>query len=372
MALFAAALVIPTLALIVLLFWHSAEAEQARVEQEVRDVAKAIAVALDRNLIARQSMLAALSTAPSLQAEDYAAFHRQAGELADAEGLDFVLRDPDGQLLIDTHVSWGEPLPRNALDIDRQVVETRRAAVSNLFICATSRQPCFAVVAPVLRDGQVVALLSAVTPSERAVQILRDGLPAALCAGSFADRNGILVARTRDHDAWVGRPITDQLRRAAVHPSGTWNGPSHEGNPLRGAYARSSESGWLVAVGVDRGRLMAPLHRMLWVTGTAAVVLAGLSALLAAVFGRRINRPVLALADAAAALGRTGAVRRLHSGIAEVDSVNSALVDAAARLGERDRSLRESEQRLQIALDAASLGTLELRQSEALARSQAD
>lgn len=148
LALFAAALVIPTLALIVLLFWHSAEAEQARVEQEVRDVAKAIAVALDRNLIARQSMLAALSTAPSLQAEDYAAFHRQAGELADAEGLDFVLRDPDGQLLIDTHVSWGEPLPRNALDIDRQVVETRRAAVSNLFICATSRQPCFAVVAP--------------------------------------------------------------------------------------------------------------------------------------------------------------------------------------------------------------------------------
>ena len=71
-------------------------------------------------------------------------------------------------------------------------------------------------------------------------------------------------------------------------------------------------------------------------------------------------------------LGRTGAVRRLHSGIAEVDSVNSALFDAAARLGERDRSLRESEQRLQIALDAASLGTWELRQSEALARSQAD
>ncbi len=119
-------------------------------------------------------------------------------------------------------------------------------------------------------------------------------------------------------------------------------------------------SGWLVAVGVDRGRLMAPLYRMLWLTGTAAVVLAGLSAVLAVVSGRRINRSILALADAAAALGRAEAVRRLHSDIAEVDSVNNALVDAAAQLGERDRSLRESEQRLQIALDAASLGIWDL------------
>lgn len=360
LSLFAAALVIPTLALIVALFWRAAAMEQARIDREVGDVAQAIAVALDRDLIAKQSMLAALATAPSLQAEDYGAFHRQAFELGRNEGVAFVLREPGGQLIVDTQTPFGMPLPRNSLDIDRQVVDTRRPAVSNLFIGATSGQPSFAVVAPVLRGGEVVALISAIATSERAVPILSNGLPAELWAGSFSDRNGILVARTRDNGAWVGRPITDQLRRAAVHPSGTWDGPSHEGNPLRGGYARSSQSGWLVAVGVERRRLMAPLHRMLWLTGAAAAGLAGLSALLAVAFGRRINRPMLALADGAAALGRTGTAAPLHSGIVEIDGVSSALVDAAAELEDRERALRQSEERLQLAIDAADLGTWDL------------
>lgn len=356
LSLFAAALVIPALALIVLLFWRAAEAERARIDQDVRDVASAVTVALDRYLVGKQSLLFALVTAPSLHDGDHAAFHRQASELAGAEGLDLVLRDLSGQFLLDTRVPWGQPLPRSTLDIDWQVIESRRAAVSNLFIDATSQQPSFAVVAPVVRDGHVVALLSAVSPSERAVQILRDRMPAELWAASLSDRNGIIVARTRDNATWVGRPITAQLRRAAVHASGTWDGPSHEGAPLRGGYARSPDSGWLTAVGVERGRLMAPLHRMLWLTGAAAATLAGLSALLAVSFGRRINRSILALADAAVALGRTGTVPRLRSGVAEVDSVGTALVDAAARLREREALVRARADEIQVLYDAAPLG----------------
>ncbi|MCU0893237.1 MAG: PAS domain-containing protein [Rhodospirillales bacterium] len=360
LSLFAAALVIPAIALIVLLFWRAAEAERTRIDQDVRDVAKTVTVALDRDFAVMQSLLFALATAPRLHAGDHAAFHQQASELAGAEGLDLVLRDLSGQLLLDTRLPWGQPLPRSTLDIDWQVIESRRAAVSNLFIDATSQQPSFAVVVPVVRDGHVVAMLSAVAPSERLVPVLRDRLPAELWAASVSDRNGIIVARTRGHAAWVGRPITAELRRAAVHASGTWDGPSHEGAALRGGYARSPESGWLTAVGVERGRLMAPLYRMLWLAGAAAAALGGLSALLAVMFGRRINRSIRALADAAVALGRTGAVPRFHSGVAEVDSVGTALADAAARLGERDRALRDSEQRLQIALDAASLGSWDL------------
>ena len=136
LSLFAAALVIPALALIVLLFWRAAEAERARIDQDVRDVANAVTVALDRDLVGKQSLLFALATAPSLHEGDHAAFHRQASELARAEGLDLVLRDLSGQLLVDTRVPWGQPLPRSTLDIDWQVIESRRAAVSNLFIDA--------------------------------------------------------------------------------------------------------------------------------------------------------------------------------------------------------------------------------------------
>lgn len=360
LSLFGAALVIPALALIVLLFWHSAEAERARIEQEVRDVAEAVTLALDRDFLVKQSLLVAVATANSLRTEDYAAFHLRARELAQTENLDLVLRDLGGQTLVDTRIAQGQPLPRANLDVDAQVVQSRRPAVSNLFIDATSHEPSYAVVAPVLRDGEVVALLSAVTPSERAAAIIRDKLPAELWAGSLSDRNGIIVARTRNHARWVGTPITDQLRRAAVQPIGTWDGPSHEGNPLRGSYARSPASGWLAAVGVERNRLMAPFHRMLWLTGSAAATLAALSTLLALVFGRRINRAILGLADAAFALGRTGTVPRLQSGVAEVDGVGTALVEAAADLRQRDQALRDSEQRLQVALDAASLANWDL------------
>ncbi|MDZ3838808.1 MAG: PAS domain-containing protein [Rhodospirillales bacterium] len=356
LSLFAAALVIPALALIVLLFWRAAEAERARVDQDVRDVANAVTVALDRYLVGKQSLLFALATAPSLHEGDYAAFHRQASELARSEGLDLVLRDLSGQLLVDTRVPWGQPLPRSTLDIDWQVIESRRAAVSNLFIDATSQQPSFAVVVPVVRDGHVVAMLSAVAPSERAVPILGDRLPTEFWAASLSDRNGIIVARTRNHQTWVGRPITGELRRAAIHASGTWDGPSHEGAPLRGGYARSPEFGWLTAVGVERGRLMAPLYRMLWLTGAAAAVLGGLSALLAVAFGRRINRSILALADAAASLGQTGEVPRFHSGVAEVDGVGTALVDAAARLREREALVRARADEIQGIYDAAPIG----------------
>ena len=106
---------------------------------------------------------------------------------------------------------------------------------------------------------------------------------------------------------------------------------THEGIPAIGYVMRSSRYGWSVVVGLPKAALDKPAIRVTLQAFAAAGILAAIGLFLALYFARQIARPVLALSDAAAELGRDRVPQPLRTGLFEADQVGAALHEAGLR-----------------------------------------
>lgn len=346
LVLYGAAMLLPLLLAGAWLFWQGAREEQRRIDENLRRVAIAIAGDLDRDVTQIQAMLGSLASASTLREPNSGSFEALALATARNLGVGLILRDAEGRAVVSTLAGPGDA-PSAALDERRrQVIETGAASVSGLLPGALGGGPGVLVTSPVLGpDGRPAGLLEAAVAPERFHAMLARHLPDQFWAASFMDREGLLVARTRNPEASVGAAATDALRSAARGASGTWSGLSHEGNAILGGFALSSATGWYAAVGVDQEIMNAPLRRSMARMAAMLALATALSLLLAYLFGRRIARPILGLAALARAPG-PGEDRSVLPGLTEVREVNTvgcALARAGHALRQRARELEESE-----------------------------
>jgi PAS domain S-box-containing protein len=364
---FGAALVLPGLVFAAILLWRYASAERGRYEEEALGTAQRIMAAADRELVGIQAAAQALATSSSLLEGNFEAFQRQAEmtlqSWAQRKPNDYaiVVRDVTGQQVANTRLPWGSPLPKGAnLPIDQQVIATKRPVIQDLFTGATAGRPIISIRVPVLKDGSVTHVLSmAVEPRRIAEILLAQNLPASWVA-TVIDRADRVVARSRQHEAFVSKPAPDEFLRAARGADGIWEGHNLEGTEVLGAYARSGVSGWMTFVGVPAEIVQAPLHRSLWTLLGLGAALILLSLLLARAFARRIAAPVQGLVNLAHDLARGEPVAVPSTGLAEIDRGGGALASASQDLREREAALRASEARLWATQNNAAVGIAEV------------
>ncbi|MFL5157749.1 MAG: PAS domain S-box protein [Microvirga sp.] len=364
---FGAALVLPGLVFAAILLWRYASAERGRYEEEALGTAQRIMAAADRELVGIQAAAQALATSSSLLEGNFEAFQRQAEmtlqSWAQRKPNDYaiVVRDITGQQVANTRLPWGSPLPKGAnLPIDQQVIATKRPVIQDLFTGATAGRPIISIRVPVLKDGSVTHVLSmAVEPRRIAEILLAQNLPASWVA-TVIDRADRVVARSRQHEAFVSKPAPDEFLRAARGADGIWEGHNLEGTEVLGAYARSGVSGWMTFVGVPAEIVQAPLHRSLWTLLGLGAALILLSLLLARAFARRIAAPVQGLVNLAHDLARGEPVAVPSTGLAEIDRGGGALASASQDLRKREAALRASEARLWATQNNAAVGIAEV------------
>src|SRR5262249_6559716 len=128
---------IPALVLAGWLANRSASSARLEIEKSAQLRARNITAAVDREIVAMQSILAALATSHSLESGDWEAFHRQAAEVARRLQLQIVLRKPHGnEQLINTAFAWGTPLkvqiPFAIEEATQELQRTGQPVVSNL------------------------------------------------------------------------------------------------------------------------------------------------------------------------------------------------------------------------------------------------
>jgi PAS domain S-box-containing protein len=359
--------VLPGLVFAAILLWRYASAERGRYEEEALGTAQRIMAAADRELVGIQAAAQALATSSSLLEGNFEAFQRQAEmtlqSWAQRKPNDYaiVVRDVTGQQVANTRLPWGSPLPKGAnLPIDQQVIATKRPVIQDLFTGATAGRPIISIRVPVLKDGSVTHVLSmAVEPRRIAEILLAQNLPASWVA-TVIDRADRVVARSRQHEAFVSKPAPDEFLRAARGADGIWEGHNLEGTEVLGAYARSGVSGWMTFVGVPAEIVQAPLHRSLWTLLGLGAALILLSLLLARAFARRIAAPVQGLVNLAHDLARGEPVAAPSTGLAEIDRGGGALASASQDLREREAALRASEARLWATQNNAAVGIAEV------------
>ncbi|HSN21840.1 MAG TPA: diguanylate cyclase, partial [Usitatibacter sp.] len=148
--------------------------------------------------------------------------------------------------------------------------------------------------------------------------------------GVVFDRTGRIVARTQEHERFLGKPGADfLLREIARVPEGAVEGSTLEGVAVISAYSRSPATGWTVALGIPRAAIAQRVQQrtLLFAAGTAMILALGLA--LAWGIGGNIASAIRRLERPASELGRTEDIVVPPLGVREADEVGQALVRAS-------------------------------------------
>jgi PAS domain S-box-containing protein len=334
--------------------------ERASMERGLRDTTRALTLAVDREIETSMKALEVLAASLHLDTDDLKAFDRHAARVLVTQPWwrAVVLTDPRGDVVLRT-ARAGAAGTRTSLagrPSFREMARTLRPALSDVLVDRTTGAPTIAIIVPVAPGGRLrYGLAADVEPAALSRFLASQALPFDW-TGTVVDRDGFVVARSRTPEAWLGRPAGALL--AGLEGRAGWiRGVDAEGVAAYTAYARSPFTGWTVAIGVPAATVDAPLRGslLLAVAGGIAVLLGG--ALLAIVVGRRIARPILALVEAAEALGRGRAPAHTASAVSEVNRLAAALETAARDRDRFERALRDSEAQLR-AIFASTLDAI--------------
>ena len=253
---------------------------QETIENEALDRVERTASLLERELSAQVVPLQLLAQSPLLDGPlDRTAFFDQAQRFRNERPLwaAVVLSDLEGNRLIDVPapVTGG---PGKVVDSQsHDEVLRKRAPVIGGILRGPRNRPAFAIRVPVIRNGQVVLVLSAVLePDAIRKLLLANDLPPGWLGG-VVDAQGRLVARTAGGPELIGESASASVREAvAASSGGLYEGLTLEGLPTVTAFRVLPDSGWSVHVAVPRSAFLAPLRRSAWLLLAAGALTLGL------------------------------------------------------------------------------------------------
>jgi PAS domain S-box-containing protein len=352
------AIVVPLLLFGVYSGIRIADAQFEQVRNGLMSEARTLSAEVDREIVGEIERLQALAGSPSLRQGDFAAFQQQAeASLALRQSGNIMLIDRNMQQLVNTWVPFGTPVGKtgNPTAVETALA-TGRPQVTGLFIGSIMRQPVFAIIVPVQIDSENRYVLAR-SPSEHALErlIAANELPADWHA-AVADDGHRIMALSERQDAFVGKELPPAQRDLAGRES-IFGFTDTDGQPSLEAYTWSDLTGWQTAVWAPKAVLEAPIRAQWRILGVTALLASMLVVGPALWLGGIIARSVGDAARAAKALGEGGPLLPSETPVAEVDTLMTELRRSAARRKAVEDLLCESKDRLQLAINAAQLGS---------------
>jgi len=351
--LYSSALLIPALIFSGLMIMRSASLERSAMESKIIQVSGTVATAIDRELAATATTLTALGSSPALTDGDLKAFYNQAVAAHDISGIDYFLTSRSDKILLSTSAPWGTD-PTGGSPVDpKEIAAAAHPVVSDIFLL--DGRPTVSISVPVKRGSRMIYVLSARLPAHRIYEIFEHVELDRGWLATVIDRKRTIVARSDNFERHAGKSLPSD-RTSAPPQSGLWRVTDSDGERVLRASTRSQQSGWLVMAEVPEIVANRPIVHSWGLVATLAVSFGLLSGLLAYLFGRRLSEPVRALVHDARNLGRGRVVQPRSSSILEVRAVGEAIAKASETRRRMEQSLRESEDRLRLALASADTG----------------
>jgi two-component sensor histidine kinase len=289
-----------------------------------------------------------------------------------AEQLDapIIYTDAAGQMLINTRLPSGAPLPRHsAPEFIKHLVTSGKPEISDLFFGRVVQRFNVTINVPVQRSGQVIGVLDTPFVTEQLSELLEVPKLRADARATLIDSQGIIVARNRESEKYVGRHAPSWFVPGSGRaPRGVVFGEGVEGENSALAFRRLTTAPWTLAVALPRAALNATSDRVLKLFGAGALMLAAFALGGAAFLGQHLLSPVRALVRSAPDLVRGAELPPpVEASIAEIATLDSALRQAAKAVrtsqAERERAAI-AEARAQALAESAQ----RLRESEARAK----
>ena len=326
--------------------------QQGQLHESTRATAHALAVSVEQRL---DSTVRRLKLLGGLEApENLAALHRRSAEVlaASPDWSNIIAMAPNGEQLFNAARAFGEPLPKSGDRPHQRSVFEGQVSVSDLFVGRTRNTAVVEIGVPVMKDGKVTHGLFATLDARELSELLRTQLREASSVAGIADGEGRIVARTRDPDNFIGKPLVAPLDAAVrAHREGGGRFAVYDGPDLYSAWMPIQGSRWNLIFGMPAAPADAALSRSLGAFAALLAIVLVASALFAWLIGRRLAEAIHAAADAAVHMSSGRSSGAVDSKIGEVQTLMEALERSSERLKaaeiERRRAEAERDQLLQ-------------------------
>ncbi|QGZ38878.1 phospho-acceptor domain-containing protein [Pseudoduganella flava] len=365
-------ILLPALVVASVAVWYVYQEQRKAEVAGVKEAVRALSLLADREVLAMEAVLRTLGAAGSLQRGDLRAFYDHARRVAPPEHSTIVIMDLEGRQLLNSRQPFGHPLPRGASNL--MALRAARGAagtvVSDLFMAPVGKRYDVAVQVPVAIGGKLRYYLAMGTAAERMVPLLvQQGLPAEWTA-TITDRDGRVIARSRDAAKYIGLTVRSALRARirSGEREGVHQGVTLAGVPTMAFFSRAPTSDWTVILSVPLEEMRRPAIYAAAGFSIMVVLMAALSVAGARWYAQRTAVPIERLRQSAEALGRGEAVAAFASGMAEADAVSLALADASAEIRNNKADLERKVAEAVAAAERAQRALLQGQKLEALGR----
>jgi hypothetical protein len=264
--LLAAAGILPVAAASAIAIHALVEQQQEQAGRAAVEVARALATAVDAELRRSISVVEALATSLRLERGELKEFYVEAQRVVASKPawLAINLADPSGKVLFNTFVPYDAPPPAiTERESFERAVESLKPAVGNLSKGNVTGLLGYTVRVPVIRNGKVRYVLTAVVNPDSIVEIIsRQHVPGDGVISVF-DARGMRVARSRAHKEYLGKPAAPTLQKLIEGDAREGSGVTYtmEGAQVVSAYSRLDQYGWTVAPGIPLASVNAGVFR---------------------------------------------------------------------------------------------------------------
>ncbi|TDL97710.1 response regulator [Stutzerimonas stutzeri ATCC 17588 = LMG 11199] len=308
-------------------------AQSAQVDQGMKEVSRAVALAVDRELNRYATIVSTLAASPTIIRGDLRTFHERLQQTKHAVGSSVTIFDPQGTPLADTDYAFGTPLP--SLPDFRRCKTAAQVEVSPSFRDPVSGVQSIAIRRPVMRDGEVVYYLAMEFPVANIGALLAQQALPEKWLGVILDQDHTVVARTREPDKHVGRhasaDFVSQLH-ASSGVDGKVQSVTRDAVPVTTFFSHAPASGWTALIAIPRDDLLASVLAPLGTVVPGILVVLALAIILAIAVGRTITRPLAQLDDAASALARGEVFEPPNTGMNETDRTAQVMAQASVTI----------------------------------------
>jgi signal transduction histidine kinase len=328
---------------------RSSAQQQALVDRQNIEQARAVSVAVDTEIESTIASLRVLGLLESINAADKTEFIQIAGRILSLHPGWHSVRLLDRNLNVIAGTSAapaGSPIVKP--DWGGEVIASGRPAISRVVHDPVSGEWTVSIGVPVNRGNAGPYVLAAKVYARMFNEVLqRQKVPPGGVV-TLLDATPHIVARTRNPEKYVGQsPTPDFVARSRAAAEGSWRTVLLEGTRAYSAWSRSSITGWTVGIGLPSEPIDAPLRRSFQALLIAGFGVCATGLVLAMILGRRLVATQSAAAAAARSLAQGDPVQAFDSNIAEAHELANGLRDAAAilekRLRERDHAQAEAD-----------------------------
>lgn len=328
--------------------------EQAASERLMLREARNLASTVEGEFASTTRTLQALAVSEQLYQGDLESFHNEAKRLTATQitWLTTILLSPDGRELLNSGHSLSRPLPyTHASESLERLIETRQPTVGDLGQGQLGHDFAFPVRVPVIQDGDLRYILTAMITPETLADVVVARLPVdGEWTRAVVDGQGVVVARTRNPERFVGKPGTPSfLQRIGANNEGIYRDTTLDGVKVYVAFSRVQNTPWTAAVTVPIDIVQSPVRRAMWLvigSGLALLLVSGVGAfLLSRPISRSITKAALAAEDLAN--GEPPQVSTLS--IREIVLLGQSLEFAANLLSQREQERAENLMRAEAA-----------------------